>query len=738
MKIIKKPLYFITGGKYEDRLFLQFLLLVTVPLIIMGFVSYNIYINGEAEKSQLAVETYGESVATEYDNLFSSIREYYLDSTSSATFKWLVSQEEVPYSSYTQVRQAQNMLQGNYFMTRYISLYNFINVKEGWILNNYGMYPCRDLKNRTDVETFLKEQQEARLSVYWLNRMDVPAPYDATVKESRQADTSGELLIIKQHDSNGNLVYLLTIQVNTRELSAVSESYKKLGYDVTVLSNGAMLMETNPDFTAACRQKEGLGISPGQDLYDSPTGRTYRAAVKEEGIHGLTYITGYDMARTKQGGAVFFLAALGIIFLSAVILVVLRLAAEKFSQPLLMLQKFVDDQNSQIKELFVANLIKGGLSAEQITETKKKYQMESWQSYRMIGISCKVGEGGHTESLDDRAARNRELLAGLPETVRDAFYIAPILYEHEIVFMIGENDDITLDNKTALVYKQIKDHAEETYRRPIAFGISRPFHDLAHTRRAYEECQEALHSQNHNRDEGASSLVLYDDYSLMDPAGNVYDMIMENELINAVDSCNEEEARRLLELIIGRLEMKGAAGIERNFYVTRLLTMIVDIPARASIPLSDVFNSEQYNILNKAAQIYDQKQLIAYVMDEIIHPVIQSLTILRQTGVSDIVKQVTKMIRDSRGAITLNECAEVLNYHPNYISKILKKEKGITFTDMTNEEKMKMAKYMLLTSELSVAEISEKLQYNNVQNFIRFFKNQEEITPSVFRKTHRE
>ena len=72
------------------------------------------------------------------------------------------------------------------------------------------------------------------------------------------------------------------------------------------------------------------------------------------------------------------------------------------------------------------------------------------------------------------------------------------------------------------------------------------------------------------------------------------------------------------------------------------------------------------------------------------------------------------------------------------MSKVLKKEKGVTFTDMVSEEKLKVAKYMLLTSDLSVAEISEKLQYNNVQNFIRFFKNHEEITPSAFRKKHKE
>ena len=172
--------------------------------------------------------------------------------------------------------------------------------------------------------------------------------------------------------------------------------------------------------------------------------------------------------------------------------------------------------------------------------------------------------------------------------------------------------------------------------------------------------------------------------------------------------------------------------------MTRLLTAIVDVLTKASLPINDVFDSEQYNILIKAAQIYDKKQLIQFVIDEIIRPITHSLTAFRQSGASDIVKQVTAMIKESRGNITLNECADALNYQPNYVSKVLKKERGVTFTDMVSEEKLKVAKYMLLTSDLSVAEISEKLQYNNVQNFIRFFKNHEETTPSAFRKKHKE
>jgi AraC-like DNA-binding protein len=56
---------------------------------------------------------------------------------------------------------------------------------------------------------------------------------------------------------------------------------------------------------------------------------------------------------------------------------------------------------------------------------------------------------------------------------------------------------------------------------------------------------------------------------------------------------------------------------------------------------------------------------------------------------------------------------------------------------MVNEEKLMQIKYLLLTTDISVAEIAEILQYNNVQNLIRFFKKNTDQTPAVFRKEHR-
>lgn len=112
------------------------------------------------------------------------------------------------------------------------------------------------------------------MSLYWLNRMDTASPYEGTVKESGFVDTAGELLVVKEEYSSVGTVYVLTVRLDTERLENLSEPYRKLGYDVTVLSNGKVLMETNPALTKAYRASlEGGGVKSG--TYASTGGKTF-------------------------------------------------------------------------------------------------------------------------------------------------------------------------------------------------------------------------------------------------------------------------------------------------------------------------------------------------------------------------------------------------------------------------------------------------------------------------------
>ena len=102
------------------------------------------------------------------------------------------------------------------------------------------------------------------------------------------------------------------------------------------------------------------------------------------------------------------------------------------------------------------------------------------------------------------------------------------------------------------------------------------------------------------------------------------------------------------------------------------------------------------------------------------------------------MRKAAGLVKEKQGDITLTECAEYLKCHPSHLSRVLKKEKGISFQDMINSEKIEKAKRFLKETNISVAEISDLVGYSNTQNFIRFFKSQTGITPAKYRKEIRE
>lgn len=69
-----------------------------------------------------------------------------------------------------------------------------------------------------------------------------------------------------------------------------------------------------------------------------------------------------------------------------------------------------------------------------------------------------------------------------------------------------------------------------------------------------------------------------------------------------------------------------------------------------------------------------------------------------------------------------------------YLSKIIKKHTGKSPKALLNKTLLFHAKTLLGNSKLSISEISESLGFSNLDTFIRFFKKNQRITPSKFRK----
>lgn len=104
---------------------------------------------------------------------------------------------------------------------------------------------------------------------------------------------------------------------------------------------------------------------------------------------------------------------------------------------------------------------------------------------------------------------------------------------------------------------------------------------------------------------------------------------------------------------------------------------------------------------------------------------------LEKIRTSDITvsEDIVQYIRSHPESVTLKELSARFSYHPNYISYLLHRETGRTFSEILLETRMDRASILLKGTSLSVEEISEMLGYSNTSNFYKAFRDYYGTTP---------
>ena len=84
--------------------------------------------------------------------------------------------------------------------------------------------------------------------------------------------------------------------------------------------------------------------------------------------------------------------------------------------------------------------------------------------------------------------------------------------------------------------------------------------------------------------------------------------------------------------------------------------------------------------------------------------------------------------------ITLQKLSEEFHLSSNYISKKFKEETGINYLSYLTRLRMDKAKTLLVSTSLSIGEISENVGFRDYRVFTKVFKEWEGMSPSHYRK----
>lgn len=87
---------------------------------------------------------------------------------------------------------------------------------------------------------------------------------------------------------------------------------------------------------------------------------------------------------------------------------------------------------------------------------------------------------------------------------------------------------------------------------------------------------------------------------------------------------------------------------------------------------------------------------------------------------------------DHSDAVTLKVIANRFGYHPNYVSALLHRETGHTFSEILLEKRMERAALLLKNTAFPIEEIASLLGYGNASNFYKAFKSYYGTTPREY------
>lgn len=87
--------------------------------------------------------------------------------------------------------------------------------------------------------------------------------------------------------------------------------------------------------------------------------------------------------------------------------------------------------------------------------------------------------------------------------------------------------------------------------------------------------------------------------------------------------------------------------------------------------------------------------------------------------------------------VTLTEVAGKFDYHPSYLSELMKKHLGQNFIHFIQELRIRHACSLLLSTDMPIPEIAEESGFNSVPTFTRVFRRHKKMSPSQFRKSRK-
>lgn len=752
---------------YKQMVCLCLMAVMLVFVCVFGAYSYyNYHRECELSAARAAANTADKVVAQVNEKLY-SIRNYYVARVSEDSVKHVID-NPIDFANYTDNQEALDAFSGLSYLDNCVSKYTFINYKTGWILNNKGMFPISEAQNAEVLDDYFYDREEKREQYYWA--YDTTPPITNKIqKEYRTIIETDGLNFVLRLPYGYQSHAMLLVNVNMDSWRTWTENHLGEGEYVLVAdSDGAVIYSNNEHLKLLYEQEGELLLEQVVKV----NGRKYLGACAPSNVLGWNYYVFHDLDMEYSG---FRMPLLWVVFMILVAVIMFVLAAYMIYRPISALMKDVAPESSERKgvkneldylagsfkslqwdkqalqeridfskdrllEMFELRLIKGEVHREdEWQEYIQDFQLRSWKYFATVVLVLDLSE----EEIQSNVKEDvicLTLVQEMPDSIKEYAWMPPIYNSCTICAIFAENDEDVLLKKIREYYAGMQEYAENVTGYRLLCGVSSNHIDRKHIQAAYRESIKALTYPMVSREEWAepekkemANLNFYLASTTVHASGD-YDIRLEKEVQTGVKALDKNQCYQATDEFFTGLKDGGVNLHENMIFTIRFANAILLTATEAKVNLEELYPQGIRKLYSELLDAFEPARARRYIKMHLIDPILEVRGELLNQKSYSMLEDIEKMIAEKKGDITLSECAEALQVHPTYIWKILKMDKGRSFSDYLEEYKLEEAKRLLLNTSMSVAEIASELNYTNAQNFIRFFSKSMGITPGKFRK----
>lgn len=759
-------------SKYFSRLFWYSVFIVIFPVIVLGGFSYY-------KSSGIALQKVNEGNAQV--TLQTKLRiEQFLKTVDAASLQLVSSplvnnamDRELSYKEFQLIQDLREQIQRIQSYELGIQDIQLINMSKRWVLENSGVYRFDDYAVNMDL-IYIKNTKNS----FWTGSFS-NNPLTTTIGKGQS------LQLIRRLPLNSQAPQMVVvIKINPGEISKLVENIPGIGKTFVLDETNNVLASHDGSLNGRLfPMKESLR----EMLSSDHPPETFQSEWMEQMVsinliqstyNDWKYVTLIPIAEvTRESraiGWITFLICLGIMAVASALVYLqsrnmytpirklyeavrgasgtasssvndlssqdeFQYISERFQTMRLTqneMETQMQRQAQQLKDYFVLKLLQGHVNTVDITGEWKWSQFPSeWHMKAVLVTQIDTFEGVRFREGDKDLllfAINNIVSELVPADSR----LNPILIHPSQVTVVGSNTEDREDfkNKLYAAAEKIQAAVSSFLGLQISIGISRPYSEWSDMPKAFHEGQEAL---KYRIKAGQEAVIFIEDQQPVHHVKPYYPEAVAGDMLDAIKLLEIGRVHELLGQFMKEVFSRECTHQEYQVSFIRLLIEFIDLANQMGVSW-DWNDNRNPSFFERLLELNSSADIERWFREDIIGRILEAVEQSRTVQDTSITEQVLRMIHEQQETdLTLEACAARLHFHPSHVKRVFRRDVGVSFSEYVSTHRLQTAKKWLTHSTMKISEIAERLQYNNAQNFIRYFRKMEGMTPGQYREQYK-